>query len=475
MSSSAVVVGASLAGLFTAAALAGSGRRVTVVERDRLEDVAIARRGVPQGGQAHLVLMRGWQAAEALLPGLRQDLIASGAARFASGQMPWLGEYGWLPANRFGAELVTATRPLLELCVRRRVERLPGVQIITGRTVAGLEPVAGRWRVAGEVADLVVDASGRGSRLPAWLADLGYAVPQPELVDARLGYATRLYRPRRPLPLRTGVVVGATVDTPSGGLALPVEQGRWLLMGGGYGDLRPPRSAAGFTDFLARLRDPVLADLEAQLEPLGEVAVHRQTGNRRHRFEHVPDWPEGILVVGDAAAAFNPVFGQGISVAAAQAQVLGDALRRGARPDRRLQRRLSQVADLPWDIATGADRRQLKDDHRPSVPERLVGAWTERLGRSAASGDVAAMVVFDRLYHLTAPGSTLFHPLLIGGVLRSFVSPPPTRPRPDALSAIPARPVRVSAHYSSTAESGGPSSIRTASMVSASAAGLSSR
>lgn len=440
MSPSAIVIGASLAGLFTAAALAENGYAVTVLERDRLGDDATARQGVPQGGQAHLMLIRGWRAAETLLPGLRGDLIDHGAARFASGQMPWLAEYGWLPANRLGVELVTATRPLLELCVRRRVVRLPSVRILEAQTARGLQPADRGWRLGSRTADLVVDASGRGSRLPIWLSDLGYEVPAPQVVDARLGYATRLYRPRSPLPLTTGVVVGATVDNPAGGLALPVEHGRWLLMGGGYGEQRPPRTADGFTEFLAGLRDPVLADLEARLVPLGDVAVHRQTGNRRHRFENVPRWPAGLLVVGDAAAAFNPVYGQGISVAAAQAQVLRDALRAGVRPDRRLQRRLSDVADLPWNIATGADQRQLGADHRPSPGARLFATWADRVGRSAAGGDVAAAVVFAQLYHLTAPASTLFHPLLVGGVLRSMLSPLPTYPRPEVLDAIPPRP-----------------------------------
>ncbi len=447
MTSSVIVAGAGLAGLFAAAALAENGYHVTVLERDQLRDDASARKGVPQGSQAHLMLRRGWQAAETFLPGLREDLIRQGAARFLSGRMPWLAEYGWLPTDRRGVELITATRPLLELCARRRVEQLPRVRILGGRTVSGLRPVGGRWsvrtigggteeQVSDHVSDVVVDASGRGSRLPTWLSGLGFAVPEPDLVDARLGYATRVYRSRGPLPLRTGVVIGATVETQTGGLALPVERGRWLLMGGGYGERRPPRSGDGFTTFLAGLRDPVLADLETHLVPLGEVAIHRQTGNRRYRFENVSGWPDGLLAVGDSAAAFNPVYGQGISVAAAQAQVLRDALRAGARPDRRLQRRLSDVAELPWLIATGADLRQPSAEHRPSPKQRLFAAWTERVARSAAEGDVAAGEIFEQLYHLTAPASTLFSPLLVGGILRSMFGPTPGRTRPDVLDAI---------------------------------------
>lgn len=224
---------------------------------------------------------------------------------------------------------------------------------------------------------------------------------------------------------------------------MPVENGRWLLMGGGYGERRPPRDAAGFETFLAGLRDPVLSELAERLEPLTEVTTHRQTGNRRYRFEDVPGFPDGLLVVGDAAAAFNPVYGQGISVAASQAELLGRALRAGRAPDQRLQRRLSGVADLPWLIATGADRRDPSSDHRPDLAERLFGAWSERAARLVTAGDPVAATVLAQIYHLRAPLALLFHPLLVDRVIRSAVRPPVALPRPAVLDEIlRAAPVR---------------------------------
>lgn len=437
----AVVLGASLAGLFTAAALARNGYRVTVLERDELPDTPSPRKGVPQGAQVHVLLEQGWQAAERVLPGLREEVSGQGAARFDSGRMPWLSEYGWLDTRVRGFDFVSVTRPLLELIVRWRVQQLPGVTLRSAELARGLLRDGGRWRVtstSGEhTADLVVDASGRSSRLPAWLTALGLRVPPPELLDAHFGYATRLYAAPVPLPLRTGVVIGGTPETGTGGLAMPVEHGRWLLMGGGYADRRPPRDAAGFHRFLAKLRDPVLARLADRLEPITDVAVHRQTGNRRYRFDTMIDWPAGLLVVGDAAAAFNPVYGQGISVAAGQAAVLQAALASGAQADRRLQEKLSEVADLPWSIATSADLRHPSADHpTPGPRERLFGAWVERVARLTAAGDPAATVVAGQVYNLTAPPALLFHPFLVGGVLRSLVAPPRSLPRPAVLDAF---------------------------------------
>ena len=123
-------------------------------------------------------------------------------------------------------------------------------------------------------------------------------------------------------------------------------------------------------------------------------------------------------------------------MAAGQAAVLQAALLGGAVPDRRLQRKLSEVADLPWSIATGADLRQPSANHTPAPQERLFGLWVERLARLAAAGDAAATVVFSQIYNLTATPSMLFHPLLVGGVLRSLLAPLRTMPRPAVLDAI---------------------------------------
>ena len=215
-----VVIGASLAGLFAAAATAARGAETSILERDRLPDGPEPRKGVPQGRQAHVLLHRGMLSASDLLPGLREELVAHGAAVFDGGTMPWLGEYGWAPTWLPSFEMVSVTRPLLEHVVRTRVTALPGVRIVqdvrappctAGALSAGGRrpwnpPKSGGWQVAVEDgdpidADVVIDASGRSSRMPHWLAELGVPVPEPEVVDAHLGYACRLYRASGPAPL----------------------------------------------------------------------------------------------------------------------------------------------------------------------------------------------------------------------------------------------------------------------------------
>jgi flavin-dependent dehydrogenase len=433
----AVVIGASLAGLFAAAAATANGADTVILERDQLPEIPQPRKGVPQGRQPHVLLHRGLLAAEELLPGLREELIAAGAARFDSGAMPWLGEYGWLPTRWPGLELVSVTRPLLEHLVRQRLVSQSTVQLQGGARVSGLHRSGRQWQVITEdgrtlVADRVIDASGRGSRLPHWLAELGVPVPEPPEIDAHLGYACRLYRANGRPPLATGVMITATPVTGRGALALPVENGHWLVTAVGYGEHRPTREPAEFDAFMADLRDPAVADLASRLEPVSDIAVYRQTSNRRHRFGQLRGWPEGLLVVGDAACAFNPVYGQGITVAALQALLLRDRWQA-----RRLQRRLDRVADFCWTVASGEDLRQPTSEGRQDLGQRVLARWSMELGRQAVAGNQRAYRTFVLAYNLMAPPILLFHPALFLSAVRAAVAGRDApAPRPEVLEAL---------------------------------------
>jgi 2-polyprenyl-6-methoxyphenol hydroxylase-like FAD-dependent oxidoreductase len=158
-----------------------------------------------------------------------------------------------------------------------------------------------------------------------------------------------------------------------------------LVIEGGYGHHRPTREPAEFEAYLVALRDPAVADVAARLEPVGDIALYRQTSNRRHRFGRVRGWPDGLLVVGDAACAFNPVYGQGITVAAQQALLIRDGWRA-----RRLQRGLDGVADICWSVASGEDLRHPTSDGRQNLGQRVLARWSMELGHQAVAGDQRA-------------------------------------------------------------------------------------
>lgn len=446
-----VVVGASMAGLLSAGAAAVAGRRVTLLERDRLPDRPVPRRGVPQGTQPHVLLHRGLLAAEGLLPGVRAELIAAGGIRVDTGDLPWFGERGWAPVGIPSFEIVSATRPLVEHVVRGRVLALPGVRLREGVRAAGLERDGARWRVRlqpadsedavpdAEIGEIVIDASGRGSRMPEWLAALGVDAIGSTEVDARLGYATRLYAREPANGGPVGVVVASTPQAPRGGLALPVEGGRWIVAAVGIGDERPPRDAAGFEAFLATMRDPVLAELTACSAPLSDVAVHRQTANLRRHYGRVAGWPPGLLVVGDALCAFNPVYGQGIAVAAIEAELLRRALGDGLAPDgaAQLLGRFVAATRFPWAVATGVDLKYPTTTAQPGLGARLFDRWITELELLQVHRDQRARNAFHRVYHLMSGPSALLHPALIARVLRArALGRGPVTPRPAVLDAV---------------------------------------
>jgi 2-polyprenyl-6-methoxyphenol hydroxylase-like FAD-dependent oxidoreductase len=423
-----VVVGGSSTGMLAAAALAGPGRHVTVVERDHFPADPRPRPGVPQGHQAHVFLYRGLQAAEELLPGLRHDLLTEGAVPVNTGHLLWLSELGWMHERDSAFEVVSSTRPLLEHVVRRRVTELPHVSVQEGARVVGLRRDGRRWEVELEEsslsADLVVDASGRSSRLPRWLADLGVTVPEPVTLDARVGYATRIYRGGPDLMAGVaGVTIGATPETLRGALALRAEHGLWIIATIGVGPHRPTRDNADFERFLSSLSDPAIADLVSLCEPVNDVQIHRQTSNVRHPYERMLHWPDGLLAAGDALCAFDPVYGQGITVGAIQAGLLRRAAVRGLRPGDtgRLQRQLAASVNMPWSIATSADMTFPTADAQQSTGQWVLGLWAAELARLMIRGDRRANDYLSRVYNLVDSPLLLAHPALLASVVSDRV------------------------------------------------------
>ncbi|MCC2313975.1 NAD(P)/FAD-dependent oxidoreductase [Cellulomonas xiejunii] len=460
-----VVVGASVAGLLTAAALARGGRRLTLLDRDDLPDTAEPRTGVPQGRQPHLLLHRGLRAIEALLPGFGADLRAAGAVRVDTGDLAWLGVLGWSPPCR-QLEILLATRPLIEHVLRARVLGLPGVQVVGGTRATGLrrgDATGPRWRVDTEPAgwsdgpagwstepdawgaDLVVDASGRASRLPRWLHALGLPDAPVEGLDAHVGYSTVRVRLPRERVAAKGVVILAAPGV-IGGMALPAEDDVWTVTGFGAGARRPPRDLPGLREFLGHVRDDSLARVVAAGDVEGDVATHRQTGNQRHRYDRANPWPDGLLVVGDALCALNPVYGQGMTVAALMAQAVRAADERGplTAPGAaaRVVRECVEAGEAPWQMATGADRALLGLPGPRSPGAVLAGRWVGELERLSTHGDTAAQVTLARVYQLEGAPTTLFHPRLVRRWVRARLRGygPPV-PRPTVLRDDVSEPV----------------------------------
>lgn len=392
----AVVLGASLTGLATAVTLSQRFDRVTIVERDPPPPAAQPRRGVPQGRHAHLLLPAGMRGLADLLPGFVDDLRNRGAHVIDAAEFRFHLGGGRLAVDDTALTISGATRPLIEWIVRGRVGALPGVRIVDGHDVVGLAASADGARVTGarirarsgetEIetvpAALVVDATGRGSRSPQWLADLGYTEPREERLDVGVHYTTRLFR-RDPADLGgcRHVVVGLPPGDGRGGLALAVEGGRWLVTLVGSQGRRPPTPLSGFVEYARSLWRPDLYEIVAGAEPLGDASIGAFPAYLRRRYDRLRRFPGRYVVTGDALCSLNPVYAQGMSVAIREAQVLGDVLDRH-RLDRvgpRFLREAMRDVDAAWLMATGADLADPAVEGPRPVSWRVVNAYMNRL------------------------------------------------------------------------------------------------
>jgi hypothetical protein len=291
-------------------------------------------------------------------------------------------------------------------------------------------------------ADLVVDATGRGSRTPLWLEALGYPRPPTEQVRIGLGYATRTYR-LQPDALGgdLGVLHAPTPEHPRGGALLLVEGGRWIVtLAGMLGDY-PPTDPDGFLAFARSLRFPDIYQVIRDGEPLDDPVGFRFPASVRHRYERLPRFPDGLLVMGDAVCSFNPIYGQGMSVAAVQALVVRRHLARGVEPQpRRVFRGLAGVVEVPWGIAVGGDLVFPGVQGRRTAKVRLVDAYLGRL-HAAAAHDARLASAFMRVAGLVAPPRSLLRPGVAVRVLRASLAPAAgTRAYLQHREVVPAAP-----------------------------------
>jgi 2-polyprenyl-6-methoxyphenol hydroxylase-like FAD-dependent oxidoreductase len=438
-----------MAGLTAARVLADAYERVTVMERDALPEAAAHRRGVPQSRHAHGLLAGGRVALEELFPGLTDELVANGAlSGDLQAESRWYNRGLRLCPAPSDLRAVAVSRPLLEGYVRERVLALSNVRVVDrcgaaglvatpdGRGVRGVRVTRRADSSAEEVleADLVVDATGRGSRSPLWLEELGYPRPAEDEVRIGVAYASRIYRRRRDhLDGDTAVVVAATLDRPRGGVMLAMEGDRWMVTLNGYLGQRPPADPDGFVAFAAGLPVPDIFEVISDAEPLGEVLPARYPASVRRRYERLPRFPDGYLVTGDAVCGFNPIYGQGMSVAALEALALRKCLRAGpAGLARHFFAKVARIVDIPWGIAVGADLRFPGIQGARTAKVRLVNAYLARFHLAAATDPVLGRA-FLRVVNLMDRPEGLLRPTVVmrvlgGNLRRTAVWPRASRP-----------------------------------------------
>ena len=441
MNNHAIVIGASMAGLLATRVLSDHFKTVTLIERDVLPDSAEHRRGVPQGRHTHGLLASGRQVLDDLFPDFSLEAIEQGGL---PGDIVrdcrWFFQGQYLARPTSGLDGLLVSRPFLEQLVRSRVRALPNVTLrqhwqVEGLTTAtdvksGEISVTG-IRIAGcELsADLVVDASGRGSRTPQWLTAMGYEPPSEERVEVDLRYTTRLFR-RVPSQLHGdfGVIIPPTPAGKRGGVMIAQEGGRWTATLIGHFGNQAPEDLPGFIEYARTIPHSAIYDVVRSAQPIGDASSARFPASLRRRYERLRRFPRNYLVMGDSVCSFNPIYGQGMSVAALEAMALGAVLSDGVVKEqprdlsRRFFRRIAQLADIPWSIAVGNDLRMPEATGPRGAAVTAINWYMARLHR-AAQNDAALSIAFHRVANLLDPPQSVFRPGIVARVLRGGLRP----------------------------------------------------
>jgi 2-polyprenyl-6-methoxyphenol hydroxylase-like FAD-dependent oxidoreductase len=429
----AVIIGGSVAGLLAARVLADYFQSVLIIERDDISHEGEHRRGVPHGRHAHALLAGGQQAIEKLLPGISSDLIDSGAIETDPlNDGTWFFEGGAFRKTSSGITGVLVSRLGLESSIRERVRSLPNVEVVDGHAVRGLLTSADKTRVIGVQlddrsigADLVVDAGGRGSQSPAWLESIGYEAPREEKVEIQLAYTTRLFRY---VPGSLGdnnfIVIAPTPSGKRGGVIARQEADRFIATLFGHFGEQADSDLNGFGDFAKSLPSPLIYNAIRKAEPIGDAATFRFPANTRRRYERLKRFPEGYLAFGDSICSFDPIYGQGMSVAALEAIALHNVMRGGDKDlARRYFSKAATVIDNPWQIAVGGDLRMPETVGKRSLAVRLINRYISRVHKRAHV-DTNIGLAFIRVAQLIDEPASLFRPRVLLSVLRRSRSRP---------------------------------------------------
>jgi 2-polyprenyl-6-methoxyphenol hydroxylase-like FAD-dependent oxidoreductase len=334
----AVVIGAGMAGLAAAKAIAPHFEKVTVFDRDSLPGAPAPRSGTPQARHTHGLLAGGHSALDRLFPGIEIDLMEAGAVRMRLRrdiriELPGFDPF---PQRDFGYDQFALSRPVLERVCRRRVEQEPHVEVKSRARVTEVIASPDNSRAVGVrfedvrgtagslAADLVVDASGRTSLTLGFLEAIGSPKPSAVEIGMDQAYSTLIFEKPDDAPTDWLAVMHApsSPQTSRFGILLPMEGRRWTVSLAENNGRAPPGDIDGFMQFAASFRTPTIHRAIRKAKQVGDIARFRMSCSVRCAYDRLNRFPRGLIPLGDSVCRFPPIFGQGMSVAAQECCVL---------------------------------------------------------------------------------------------------------------------------------------------------------
>lgn len=434
-SGTAVIIGGSIGGLLAAAALAERFEKVQIIERDRYDPSVHVRKGVPQSAHVHGFLSTGKESMERLLPGITARVIAAGGAEgdMLTDAAFYVGGQRFVPGTS-GIVGLVASRSLIEKVVREMVSALPNVDIHYGMSVDSLIYFEGVSQVIGVkasstgkpnsgrefVGDLIVDASGRGSRSVRWLEDMGFPAPLSESIDVDVTYTSAWFRrnPDDNLGVRA-VFCAPTADNPVPAGMMEQEDNRWVVSCGGYGGNSAPDNIEGFLAYLKQYVAPEVHRVVSQCEVLVEPTQFRIKTSKRNRYDKLKRFPEKYVVLGDALCSFNPVYGQGMTIAAAEAEILKKLVSSSIdRLGPRFFKQAIRMTDNAWEFAVASDLAIPSVLGKRPFGFALANRYVDRMMK-AASQNLSVAIDVLKVVHLIDSPLALMSPSMLLRVWRS--------------------------------------------------------
>jgi 2-polyprenyl-6-methoxyphenol hydroxylase-like FAD-dependent oxidoreductase len=431
----AVVLGASMGGLLAARVLADFFETVTVVERDVLPDDPADRQGVPQGRHVHVLLARGAQILDELFPGFLNELVADGAPVWDDGELSKLhlafGGHQILRSGKITREpkalaVYMPSRPFLECHVRQRLRAMSNVTILCGHDVCELMSTPDRGRVTGVrvvnrdggaeqelTANVVMDAMGRGAHTPALLDSLEYGRPVEDHIVMHTNYVSQLLRIPEGTLNEMLVDIGPAPDRPTGMFLTGYENDTWMFTVFGMAGHQPPRDLAGMLSSAQEYCPVHLIAAMQAAEPIGEVAHHHMPSSQWRRYDKMAQLPDGLLVCGDAICSVNPIYGQGMTLAALEVATLRECLRGGGSDlPRRYFRASAKPIGVAWQMVASSDLTFPAVAGRRS---RLMRVTTRLLdwALTACESDLVVAVRFFKVNGLIYSPLRLLHPVFV--------------------------------------------------------------
>ncbi|PAE23624.1 FAD-dependent oxidoreductase [Bacillus sp. 7894-2] len=427
----AIVIGGSIAGMLAARVLADSFEKVMIIEKDGEQLKGSPRKGVPQAAHGHVLLKSGEKILEDLFPGLRAEMIKGGSvpADF-SNDIAWHHHGSWKVRYDSGCSIIQQSRPFLEYHLRKRIDQIENIHTLyntkakdftlNGSRITGIEAETAEGNAI-YPADLTVDASGASSLAFHCLDKVGVAPLKKTEISINLFYANRIYRKIPSDPEWKSLLVYPDPPLQSfGGAISPTENNEWMITLFGYGANNPPADNNEFLEAAKNLERPHIYDCIKNGEPASDIKVYRFPSMRRYHFEKMKTFPKGLLVMGDAFCRIDPVFAQGMSIAAKEAMALQEILISAGEADAdpyNFHRKISKIVDIPWLIALTEDFRFSHTAGAKPLGLPLL-QWYVKKVVNACSYDPYTYDCFMKVLHLQAHPAVLFTPRAVRNIFR---------------------------------------------------------